>query len=165
MIFLDMDGVLCDFAKRAREWVEIDSENPDPNSLTDVYRAMSPNAFWDSLDEDFWSNMEFLDFGEELVELLWGGGFKFMILSSPTDGRCLKGKYSWIKQHLGSRITGSRDFIFTPHKYLFAQRGRVLVDDHESHIKKWNDNGGTGIHYTGQSATEVFHQVKGYAWN
>ena len=103
--------------------------------------GMSGNEFWNSLDHDFWANLEMLPWAEELLDYL--EPFKPCILSSPA-GATASGKQRWIKKHLPKFWNDGR-YLLGPAKHYAASPEAILIDDHEVKIQEFKDAGGRGI--------------------
>lgn len=146
-IFLDMDGVMCDWDRsclklfgRDPDWVyanrplgiyELTSlgEWMNLGDRDEIFRKIEEDGakFWETLEEYPWSRTVY----EECRRL---GQVYF--LSKPTDDpACVAGKLAWIHKFTGdSRF---RNYVFTSEKYLCSGPNRVLVDDCDSHVMKF----------------------------
>ena len=142
MIFLDMDGVLCNFVEGSLRR-HGRSETHDQISKWEYYLD------WGITAEQFWEKCSGIGFWSTLKEYPWAGelyaaaGYlcDTYILTSPSTtglGECIEGKRAW--------LLGSPDRIIpTAHKHLLAAPGRVLVDDSTGNIEKWIEHGGIGL--------------------
>jgi 5'(3')-deoxyribonucleotidase len=134
-VYLDMDGVICDFIGDVRK-VHPDMEDWAPDEKLWPAVCSIPN---------FWENMSWMPDGKELWEYL--KKFEVIILSAPTrnDLRSPSGKLKWIHDNLGF----DTNFIFTRtgKKKLLARPDSILIDDLKGTIKNWNEAGGIGIHH------------------
>jgi len=154
IIFLDMDGVCCDFIKAAvelhgfdhadvmRQWEKTHmGEFYPPESIfkttkQDFWRAVT------AAGEQFWTDLEEYDWFEEMFEELKGLG-KLYILSSPTMSPfSLSGKLHWLQARFGMRY---REFIFTPQKHLLAHEYTILIDDFEWNVDSFIEHGGEAV--------------------
>lgn len=163
-VYLDMDGVLCDFTNGARRHAGLRENIEDmyPDNLDDVYQSIPAEQFWGSLTEDFWASLKPIPNGIDLAKRCLAL-FDTYILSAPTDGRSMAGKFFWLQKHLGEQVTHplNRRFIFTPHKHFFARRGRVLIDDHQIHITRFKKSGGEGVLFRNQDAESITDYLEG----
>lgn len=140
MVFLDMDGVLADFHKSAIYHLTGNKYLYDEiKHEYDIAKAlnMSTTRFWQGLDSyDFWRWISPAPFCGELLYAFPDA----VILSSPARGYSASGKLEWCRKFAkGHRV------ILTNHKELIAGPGRILIDDLESNINKWQANGGMGF--------------------
>jgi 5'(3')-deoxyribonucleotidase len=140
-VFLDMDGVICDFIGDVRK-VHPDMEDWAPDEKLWPAVCAIPN---------FWENMSWMPDGKELWNYL--KKFEVIILSAPTrnDLRSPSGKLKWIHDNLGF----DTNFIFTRtgKKKLLARPDSILIDDLGGTIKNWNEAGGIGIQHKNAKET------------
>jgi 5'(3')-deoxyribonucleotidase len=155
-IYIDMDSVLCDFVKSFKEKVGISPEE---------YEATNgKNAFWDIIEswgEDFWETLPWMPDGKEL----WNYVSKYnpIILSAAMAGYQRRGKSKWLQKEIGysdtpivnpSNWKGQSKVIFHKDKWRFIlEKNEILIDDTESKIEPWHDNGGIGILHTSAKNT------------
>jgi len=149
MVYLDLDGVLCDFfaawwdfhkakAKKAfaaESWEEL---KKIPRDVRDKELASLPNA------EEFFATLKPLPGGKKIVHFLRDHDIKFQILSTPlgSDIEGSKaGKTKWLEAHGLGNVKAN----FEEDKAAFAKKGDILVDDYGVNIAKWNLAGGIGI--------------------
>ena len=171
-IFLDMDGVLCDFfgawAQRlggstgaSWEYIKTLSRDQTEASIRDL--ARDPQQV-----EDFFANIEPLSGGQQIVKLLGRLHVPFTILSAPLDGynadASIRGKKQWLAQHGLDSVPK----IFTRDKYLYATQpdgtANILVDDYGKNVRAWREHGGTAVkhddHTTNQTLTTLAQLLK-----
>lgn len=143
-IFVDMDGVLCNFEKKAAETLGV------PLTKKIDY---DDEKTWEKINAEgskFWSTMEWLPDGKELWDFV--KDLNTTILSSPPkEESCSKGKREWIKKNLGDVPV-----ILDSEKYLYAVPGAVLIDDLAKNIDPWQDHKGIGILHKGTASTLNF---------
>ncbi len=149
-VFLDMDGVLVDFQQGACDLFKINNPYDNPKNLgkyeiSDLV-GIPKNLFYSAMGFDFWANLKWTKHGGDvLINILRriGSEKSITLLSSPisTPG-CLEGKASWIKSNLPR---WSRRYLLGPDKWSVAGPGKLLIDDCESNVIKWIDNGGEAI--------------------
>lgn len=145
-IYLDMDGVLCDFEKA---FDEVDGKL----KLKDVF-GQPDNVFWDHIAkvgfEKFYAELKWLDEGKELWEYVKDYPH-LEILSSlgdknPDKEGVDKAKTSWLKKY-----NIDIPHTFTPKasaKQQYANGEAILIDDFDRNITQWNEAGGVGILFT-----------------
>jgi 5'(3')-deoxyribonucleotidase len=133
-IYVDMDGVLCDFDK---SFVKYD------NDISKLANSGSKEI------EYFFANLRYLPDGSELVDYLKSNNLKFTILSSPLRpperNSSIRGKKTWLKRYLPSHYHNS---IFDSEKYAHCTKGDILIDDMSKNIDPWIKCGGIGILHT-----------------
>jgi len=135
IIFLDMDGVLCDWVKGVCDVLGKDYHKmmslwtPGSQSLSDVL-GVKKSSYWNPIDKQgpkFWRGLPELPWFQELWDLASQHG-KVMVLTSPScHGSSAQGKMKWLADRFGR--FQFRDFIITNRKWICAGPNRVLVDD------------------------------------
>lgn len=147
MIFLDMDGVLCDFvsaAYRVHGKLFWPADYPRGLFACEQHIGCSTAEFWHKIDnagEDFWSNLEPYPWARDLVGELQEID-RVVISTSPSwSPHCYSGKRKWLIKMGLQRL----DSMFGSSKYLMAQPGRILVDDAEHNIEPWRAAGGHAV--------------------
>ena len=142
-IFLDMDGVLVDFASGIRKvHGEPNGSGELHNYDVEKFYDMSANQFWAPFDHDFWEGLGWTDEGPSLLagieELV--PRERVVLMTSPcmTKG-AVEGKVSWIRRNLP---VYSRQFFVGPPKHLAAGPGKILVDDHNLNVERFAEHGG-----------------------
>lgn len=156
-LFIDLDGVLCNFQKR---FVEL-KENKDNLEFEDYLEKYGIKETWALVDKyglKWWSDMEWMEDGKEL----WKHVLQYdpCILSSPSRSRdSVNGKAIWCRRELGfkqkeptvspksHRWDEDTKMIINTQKYLFAKRFKnsILIDDTKKKIDNWEKAGGIGI--------------------
>lgn len=134
VIYVDLDGVLCDFDAQLDKLLGRHKDN-------DVNKDLGPEI-WKKIEKagaKYWSTMPWMPDGKEL----WDGVKKHhpVILSSPTRHESsIEGKKLWIDKE----IPGT-PYILEENKEKYAKVGDILIDDRDKNIEKWEEAGGTGI--------------------
>ena len=128
-IFVDMDGVLCDFSGRYKDLFNEEFES-----------VKKPWPKINSKGMSFWSEMAWTSDGKQLWKAL--KTHKPTILSSPglDIGGISEGKKEWLTKHL----PGIK-YILERQKHLYAGKNKILIDDTADKIDKWTAAGGIGI--------------------
>lgn len=152
IIFLDMDGVLCDWAAGVCELFGKDVKEVlnqwKPTDHPDIspYIKMSQDEMWDGINKkgsEFWSSLKPYPWARRLYETCQSLGDVYF-LSSPSDhSSSLAGKLDWIKKFTGNPTASN--YSLTANKYQSAAHGRILIDDSEKHVKKFREFGGYSI--------------------
>ena len=133
-IYLDMDGVICNFGGAIKKvGVTVDLLNNDADKAWELI---------DGAGEEFWSDMDWMPDGK----LLWNyiKKYKPTILSAPSRNPQSKtGKRKWIDKELGKDV--SSIFVQKQDKQKYAAPYSILIDDHKKNISQWEEAGGIGI--------------------
>ena len=149
-IYLDMDGVLCDFKKGV---FDVDGKT-DVNDLFKQDKE-KPGLLWKHIDKvgsfKFFSSLKWLDEGKKLWKYLKDKN-DVEILSSLGDENKEKkethaGKQRWLKfknitipQNFSQRASAKKKWV--------KGKQSILIDDYDRNIKEWEEAGGTGILFT-----------------
>lgn len=148
LIFLDLDGVCCDFLSGVARLFGHESLDDLPVGEYDLAKLF--NTTWPDVDLriresvfPFWLNLKPYPWTKKMVRLLQEMG-EVVILSSPwpQDSECHRQKLLWVDRELG--IPHS-EVILTPHKHLLAAPGRLLIDDRIDTCQEWAMLGGAAI--------------------
>ena len=147
-LFLDMDGVLCDFFGRALQVHEkqelAESWPPGEWDMPSVI-GVSKTQFWKQIKKrrDFWRTLRPTPEFERLIALADSIDPAWHIASSPAHHvGSASGKLWWLQKHIDK---GFRRFLLGPSKHLLAGTGRVLVDDSDRNIEEFCAAGGIGV--------------------
>lgn len=163
-IFLDMDGVICDFEQN---FIDI-ADNKDKIIFSEHLDKYGISPTWKLVEKQglsWWSKMPWKKDGKELWEYV--KQFNPIILSAPSrDPLCIKGKTIWVNRELGikqeptlspkhSKWDINSRFILNGEKYRFCKRfeNSILIDDTPKKINAWKENGGIGILHTNTKDT------------
>jgi len=156
-VYLDMDGVVANFDKRFE-----DLSGMKPRDFEAKY---GKNKFWDFIDEDnkvsFWVGIPVMPGAAELVNAV--KKYNYELLTSPSvKKQSYLGKILWVRNH--SDILGGKpriNFKKAIEKHLVKPqltKNDILIDDRMDTIERWNNAGGTGIHYI--NASQVLNDLK-----
>jgi len=151
-IYLDMDGVLCDFKSAV---VDKNIYNPTKNTIN-----------WDllkSLGSEFWANLQWIREGQRLYAWL----FKFCIeqkitlciLSSIGFREGKVGKQQWIENHITINPMCIYFVDRNTDKINFADETSLLIDDYGKNVAKFIQAGGQAIKFN-NNAKEVIDKLK-----
>lgn len=146
-IYLDLDGVLCDFVSAAyrAHGREYQGETLD----WDFFRQWGLNAsqFWRAIDnegEPFWAGLQPYPWAYDLRDLVASYDQEYRVATSPSEHpSSAAGKVAWIRNHLPG-VTGKRRHL-TAAKADLAKAGRVLIDDSKANCAEWCAAGGRAI--------------------
>lgn len=155
-IFVDMDGVLCDFVSaiygiKGKQYREVEYRGGFDDLWQNV--GMTEEEMWAIVDHtpDWWRSLKPYPWANDLMELLMNQGVPVRILSTARKHHTsYSGKVQWLEDH-----GFNQPLILCAEKNLLAGPGRVLVDDKEENVAEWVADGGMGI---------TFPQPWNYAW-
>ena len=154
-IFCDMDGVLVDFDKGYKELTGKHTKHADLQDKNEFWGLLNRSLEDKGLTEyDYWVNLEWMPDGQTLWNYI--KGYNPYILTAPSrDPGSKQGKREWVE-----RLDGMKKLYFkpAPSKSEYAERNRILIDDRQDTIDKWNAAGGIGIHHT--SAENTIKQLQ-----
>jgi hypothetical protein len=147
-LFVDMDGVLADFAGH---YEAVFGWRPDQEDDVDwaVVRQV----------EDFHLNIPHM----ADLQLLWDRieryqpivltGVPEEIAEAPAD------KCAWVSKHLGPEV--QIRCCQASEKWMHAQRGDILIDDSVKHRKRWVKAGGIWVTHRGAEGTTAILDLMG----
>ena len=150
VVYCDMDGVLCDFEDRFKEFTGM--------SCREYETKYSTKVFWDAIGKEgveFWSKMPWMDDGKQLWDYI--AKYNPTMLSAPSwDPSSKIGKREWVKENL----TPNTDVILVnkKDKQLYAGENKILIDDRTDNISDWKNAGGIGILH--KTATQTINELK-----
>ena len=147
IIFLDMDGVLCDFHTAVAALWGLDPAAIDDAKWAEIGEwgiSVPMPDFWDRIEAEgraWWEGLEKLPWTDELFDACADRADRVAILTSPAPfAACHEGKRAWIRDKFGRA-----DVVITSAKSLCAGPGRVLIDDRTKYAEGWNAAGGTFV--------------------
>lgn len=148
-IFCDMDGVLCDFDSRFKQYGGM-----SPKEYESKYNG---DKFWELITKigyKFWSEMPWMIDGKKL----WSYIEKYnpILLSAPSSHSSSRyGKRLWVEHNIPNHklILSDRS-----KKQNYSKKNRILIDDRDDTISEWNLKGGIGILHT--NADDTIKQLK-----
>jgi len=146
-IYCDLDGVLTDFEKAAKE-IDNNIFNKSQKEMWLLIHEKSP---------EFWEKMSWTKDGVELWRFIKKYGPYILTAipgkNIPDRNKAIKGKEKWIEVNLGRRTL----FKFIPtvssKKKKYANSKSILIDDREDLIEQWIKKGGIGIHHISSENT------------
>ena len=133
-IFLDIDGVIADFVTQA-ELTGISLEKLD----------------YPKMDREWWGNIPVFDGAFDFYQELQKFGKVRFLTAVIMSQDCHSGKADWVVKFADKGIWGLKDLIVCSKrdKPLLAKPKSILIDDNETTIKNWIENGGIGILHKG----------------
>jgi hypothetical protein len=156
-IFVDMDNVICAFDQAVHELGDVAAEGlgdkaTEPAKLT-MYSMI------EAAGPEFWSSMSWHPEGR----IFWRFAKQFnpVLLSNPGEfSWAVAGKTNWIDRNLPG-VTA----FFEPNKYIYAERGAILVDDMQKNVGAWETMGGIGILFkdAASATNDLLDAIRGYS--
>jgi 5'(3')-deoxyribonucleotidase len=140
-VLLDLDGVLVDFIRGAIEVHGLHTSAEEmyagkPNVDIVEILNMPPAYFWKPMNEEFWSKLEWLPDGLEIVKYLENryGQEHITLWTSPSlNHGCHDGKLRWVERHLPRYY--KHNIVFGHKKWLGARPDTILIDDMDKNVK------------------------------
>ena len=151
-IYLDMDGVLCDFANEAAEKKYLNLKTRKVN-----WRLLNTEG------EKFWENLKWIDEGKKLYKYLYkyclGHDINLCILSSIGNEKGRNGKKTWIKNNLKINPLNIYFVVHGADKAKYAVENSVLIDDYGKNVDIFIRSGGNAIKFK-NDAKEVINKLE-----
>jgi len=158
-IFLDMDGVVCNWQKKACQLMDVNLKNNKiRRKLKRDSKIQNLNLFdIEELEEtlnthkpNFWANLEKFSWSDDLYYKLKKNNTVFFLTSpGKRKTKSFNGKREWLKKQYNTD-----KIIFTTEKYACATKESVLIDDSEKNINKFVEWGGNAILFPNQFLLE-----------
>lgn len=149
-VYVDLDGVLANFAKKAREIMDVDLDKADSKTTSEFFKELDKQA---REGKKFFENMELMPDAMELWKHI--KRYDPIILSS--TGHTLgaaEEKRAWVKKHLGYEAAKRALFVRqSKEKSKYANSHSILIDDRSKSIDPWVAAGGIGILHASASKT------------
>jgi len=155
--FLDCDGVIADFIGGCCKLLNTTPEEafedltpPYSFSLEKMFGEEKAKQLFDSMDVEFWANLDKLPWADELVEMVskifddrvylcTSAGY---LGSSSYFSNAVAGKEKWIIKHFPQF---AKKTIFAFDKSCFASENSTLIDDSQTAVNGFVSYGGTGV--------------------
>lgn len=140
---VDLDGTLVNFCGGA---AKIHGKS-DIIGGTDLPRQwkMRREDFWKPLDWKFWENLEWIHDGHAILDVLvehFGWSNIMIFTSDARNPEVAAGKISWIQREIPQL---KKSYIIGRPKPFIAGPNLVLIDDLESNVDGFVENGGKSI--------------------
>lgn len=152
MIFIDMDGVLCDLVLQIERYLGVPPIYNSHNYGTYFLQKACPDITFDQIKEcfelqSFWLYMDKLEWADTVINWVENVCHQddAYILTCPWNVKgceCTKGKVKWIADHypqFADRI------IFSNKKEMFANAQSILIDDNKTYCENFANAGGKTI--------------------
>ena len=162
-IYLDMDGVLVDFDKGYKNLTGVSTTHADRQGRDEFWDLFRNSLEKKGIDEiDYWANLPWMSDGNTLWEYV--KKYNPYILTAPSINptipkpdrykpqfnQSIQGKEKWVK-----RLDNIKRVYYKSAKFKsdLAGPNKILIDDREDTIARWNAAGGIGIHHTNTQNT------------
>ena len=156
-VYVDLDGVLCDFDGRFKQ--NVDQIGPDKYE-----KKHGMKKFWQEIEKhgiDHWSNMSWTSDGKRLWKFIEENFKDIEILTGSPWGKvgqyAHKGKDIWCDRELGNVKVNHKS---AKQKYKFADENHILIDDTKRNTDMWKDVDGISIHH--KSTKKTIEMLKKY---
>lgn len=144
-LYLDMDGVLCDFGQHFINcfgyWY------PNISSNFEILMTLPKEECARHMNNypEWYYTIPWMPQGRELFDYCKKNFSDIKVLTTPFDSvkSCRRDKSRWVRDNLGDY-----EIIFSHKKQEYANDKAILIDDRIINIEAFNDNGGIGIVYT-----------------
>lgn len=148
VIYLDMDGVCCDFVSAA---LKVHGSALKPEDITEWnmehVMGITLDEFWAPIEAAgpaFWRGLQEYPWYPELCRICQEHADEVVFLSSPDRSpAAAMGKMQWLQDRFGPCF---QNYILTPRKRFVANPRGFLIDDNEIHCQMWSrgedDEGG-----------------------
>jgi len=164
-LYVDMDGVLCNWLKGA-----IDIGLP-PEVAKNTRVKKNQVILWGAIDElgaVFWENLKWMSDGRKLWDYI--KQYNPLILSAHSKRKggehwekrlpVIQGKRNWLIKNTDTLTAKRAIIVQRPDKVKYAAFGRILIDDTKENVNEWKSAGGIGILH--KSATQTIKEFKKY---
>lgn len=152
-VFLDMDGVQCDFAGAVQDIIGMDHDDAKLKTEEEIEKLAHSSS---KAVFDFFANLKQLPGGKKITDWLNSNNISYTILSAPLRGpyteASIKGKLAWLQKHTPNAVKGA---LFKHDKHEHARDGgrpNILIDDYHKKIKAWDQAGGIAIQHEDEYA-------------
>lgn len=159
LVFIDLDGVMTNLIHHLLETLNFQFPLPRTEENRIIVESM-----WDHVHHNlptFWEDIPALKHARTLYTAILDVCDSPYVLSATPESygfsdkhvQCARQKRKWVQNQFGAHQAAR--CILTKSKLkqevipMFpAVERHVLIDDHESNIRRWESAGGVGIHFT-----------------
>jgi phosphoglycolate phosphatase-like HAD superfamily hydrolase len=148
-IYLDLDGVLCDFVRRYQELYNMHPSEAEKSKVFQKY-------FDEFIGTQQFATLDWMPGAQGLLaKMKTYKNVSIEILSSTATedkyDEISRQKNIWCDTH---HVYYRRNYVPGKRfKWKYAEPDAILIDDTKSNINQWNDAGGVGILHTTLSKT------------
>ena len=149
-IFVDLDGVLADFEKHARDVLHVDPHATDKASINELFKKLDK---YQLAGGKYFERMPPMPDAMQL----WNYIKKYNPVICSAIGRIAHAeseKRAWIAHHLGRDVASAALFVpAAKEKQRYAGPNHILIDDKAKAVNPWRQAGGIGIIHTNAAST------------
>lgn len=146
--FIDMDGVITDFATGLFKANNLDVTKYDLTGHWWLHNACGINQ--EEFEKpchthEFWLGLGFTPEAFQILDLVEDkfGSANVYLCSSPSEWPAASyGKHLWINKNLPAY---KRRFMLVNDKFVIASKSKLLVDDNNDNVDRFRDHGGHAI--------------------
>jgi len=145
-VYVDMDGVLCDFKSPITMTLGKQTFHQVTNrDFNEFFKGTNVS--------DYFSKLPMFPEARMLIEFVLGLFGSYKICSRPLKHyvkQSIHGKNKWIKKNLEKNHRPvTAHYVFDKSKYAVDENGRpnILIDDQDDNIRAWEDAGGIAIQF------------------
>lgn len=164
-IFIDLDGVICDFAGKVRELLGISPMNSEELMERVEEESFDKKLMWKAINAydahtPFFYSLDKMPDADDLFDFVTEyfdrENIGFLTASGNTPADAPHQKRRWVRKHYGSYhvnvVTKSHE------KAAMATPTTILIDDRPKSIDPWISAGGIGILH--KNAKDTIEQLK-----
>lgn len=142
---LDLDDVVAGFGSTVVKKFGHPEMNKRDILEWDLVKYFVPEeeraSFWDKMDYDFWFNLPIIKSGLKIYNFVKNESVIFCTSPIRTHG-CIDAKIDWIAKYFPEH---AMSFCITPVKHVLANHTNILIDDRESNVQEFIQEGGKAI--------------------
>jgi len=147
IIYLDLDGVIINWAKGVCDWFGVQCKPEEITHWDAMYDITHTEVdeFWNKIKTPaFWEYLEFYPGAKKFIKKLKKYS-DVILLTSPARG-CAGFRQNWIQKYLPDFYNENK-YIITPGKYHCAYNKTILIDDSDKNCSMFAQNGGHTVLY------------------
>lgn len=133
MIYIDMDGVLCDFRLQAKDWYDVDLAPQEMLDKELLLKASVTLSFWDIMPKTRFAN--------DILQILFEKNLEFCFISKVPSITAMMGKIAWLDDFSmhGKLNCNGFYFLFSGIKNDFVRPkpNDILIDDFDFELEAW----------------------------
>ena len=152
-IYVDLDGVLCDFKGQFIKLTNQDPQKVENESKTKFWKIVK------NLGVPFWSTMPWVKGSKKMWKFLKDNFKDVQVLSALSKEKESKiGKRKWIEREL--KNTKYSLVYLSKNKQNYSGKNKILIDDRKDNIEQWKVAGGIGVLF--KTPEQVISELRTY---